>query len=138
MANISVQGLLEQKRRQFRTDGAGSRRFELDFTDALNMATSSINVGADLASRILKIADASSDTTINLSDDYIDIVSKLLTIELIELGQRPASGQEDDFRDLARQKNSLINRIAFDLRNQSQASDTDDESAIAQLGGLSA
>ena len=137
MSNINVEGLFNQKKRQFRLDGSGSRRFEEDFIDALNMTASAINVGADLSTRISHIT-STDGVTINLSNAYLDIVSKLLTIELIELGQRPASGQENDFRDLARQKNSLINRITFDIRNQAQAADSNDDQAIAQLGGLSA
>jgi hypothetical protein len=134
VANIDLEELFKAKQRSFRTEGSGDIRFERDFTAAVNDATRKINRGADLVTRIGMVATHTE--TVALSDEYVDILSDLIHIGLIQNGQRPSAGDEVSFQDLARQKKTLVSEIAHDIRNQRQESNTDDTNDIAQLGGL--
>ena len=134
MANIDLKGVYSEKRSQFRTDGAGSRRFERAFIDSANASIGFINRHANLETRI-SIVD-NTEAVIDLDTTNIDALSDLITIELIKRGQRPAQGEENTFSDLNRQRKEIVSSIAWDIQNRAQDADTDDETSYAQLGAL--
>ena len=134
MANIDLTALEDQKKRQFATAGSGGDRFTKDFVDSVNESTSMISVRCDLETRIPKIQSPAD--IIQLSDEYLHVLSHLVTIGLIEKGQRPARGQEVEYESAKRQAPRLIDQIRWDIQNQAQEADTDDTSDFAALGGL--
>lgn len=132
--NIDAQGLYEAKQREFETMGSGSERFESDFIDAVNISTSEINQRADLETRISKITTLND--TVALSDEYLNILSHMVSVCLMEKGQRPARGAEGMYNDMKRQVPSLCDKIRMDILNQAITDDTTDTSDFVALGGL--
>ena len=134
MANIDLRAFTDQKKREFSVAGQGSTRWEQDVVDAINAATRLINQRCDLSTRIVLID--SLEDSIGLSDEYINVLSHLVTVELIERGQRPARGQEGEYEVLKRQVPRVVDYVRSDILNQAQEADTDDESDYVALGGL--
>ena len=132
MADISLQGVYAQKRRQFRVLGSGSDRFQPDFVDACNDAIARINRQADLATRISRATKP--EGTIDLDDAYTDVFSDLVTMRLMDLGQRPSQGMEIDYAELSKNMDDRIDSIRQDVLNQAIAADTDDETDFVGLG----
>ena len=131
MANIGVQALFEAKQREFKTSGAGDIRFEKDFLVALNAATRRINRQADLESRIAMKTGVTS--TIALSDEYQDVVEDLVTLKLVQIGQRRRN-EDADIARLDRDIDDRIDMIRADIQTQAQEGDTDNESDYVGLG----
>ena len=134
MANIAAQSLYEQKQREFATAGSGNERFEDDFVDSVNLATSEINIRADLETRIGKIATL--EDTVALSDEYLHVLSHMVTVCLMKKGQRPGRGAESNFEVMERQIPKLVDQVRSSILNQSQDADDDDEVDVTALGGL--
>lgn len=135
MANIVLSGLFEQKQREFNMQGNGVQGFKSDFIDGVNFATRRINRDADLESRISIVT--STEDSVALSDEYTDVLSDLVTLHLINAGQRPRGG--DDARsvtDIDRSMPLRIDAIRRDILNQAQEADTGDTSDFVALGGL--
>ncbi|MFZ4397574.1 MAG: hypothetical protein ACOYOU_18340, partial [Kiritimatiellia bacterium] len=88
MANIELQGLYEMMQRRFNCVGSGLSRFNSDFIDAVNMARSDINMGADLTPRIPAIASATD--TLALDSEYLGVLADIVTVKLVNLGQKTA------------------------------------------------
>lgn len=135
MANIDLQGLEDRAKRVFVSQGQGGTNFTNSFVSCANDVIGRINRKADLETRISRI-DAPSDT-IALDEDYTDVFWDVLVVCMIQDGQRPPRGLEDQYTDMARQVGAKIDEIAYDLRNSATADDTNDETAqTAQLGPL--
>lgn len=127
MADIQVKALFDQKQREFKVQGAGNDRFESDFIDAVNRAGRRINRDADLSDRITQITDTSETTTVNLDLDYEDVLSDGITLNLVQMGQRPAKGAEGRIKQLDEIFADGINSIRQDILHDRQDSDTDDD-----------
>lgn len=123
-----------QKASEFRTQGQGDTNFTRDFVDAVNTATREISRRCDLETRIAMI-DSPADT-IALSDEYTDVVSAMVSVNLIDKGQRPARGQEEQYEVLRRRIPRLVDQIRCDILNQAMASDTTDSVDFVGLGAL--
>ena len=134
MANIILTTLFEQKKREFHTEGQGNDRFRADFLNAVNRAGRRINRDADLETRITAVN--SVEGTVALDETYEDVLSDLITVNLIQMGQKVRSGSEDDYRQLVRQMPNKIDSIRQDIMNQAIDDDTDDESDFVGLGAL--
>lgn len=135
MANIQIAGLYEQKRREFTVMGNTLPRFQQDFVDALNRAARRINRQCNLSTRITNITAPEGEFA--LSDEYTDVVSDLVTIQLMEMGQHPSAkdGAEFWLKKSATMDNR-IDDIRQDICTQAIDADTDDESDFVGLGGL--
>jgi len=135
MSNIYLPGLYDQKTREFKTQGQGGVRFASDFLDAVNRAIRRINRDADLATRITTVT--TTEGTITLDDAYEDVVSDLVTVGLIEMGQKASPGAEVDYAQLVRELPMKIDGIRRDIMNQASDSDTDDDTTdTIGLGAL--
>jgi len=136
MADIRLQALFNQKSREFRTEGAGDRRFRLDFVAATNRATRRMNRDADLDSEIAVVDDVQATVT-NLNTDYEDILSDGISLYLMHIGQRPAKGAEVDKSELETRFAAGITSMYFRLINDQQnADDSDEDYDIIGLGAL--
>ena len=136
MADIELSGLFQQKQREFKLEGAGLTRFTNDFIDAVNRSTKRINREANLETPISTIADT-DDTVTGLDDKYEDVLSHLVSLNLLNIGQRPAKGGELEIPKMESEASDLISGIYFDLLNDQMAADADDESTdIIGLGHL--
>jgi len=137
MADIRVKALFNQKQREFKVQGAGSDRFETDFLDALNRAGHRINRSADLSSRITEVVDTAEATTVNLDEDYEDVLSDGITLNLVQMGQRPAKGAEGRINQLERIFEEGINSVRQDiLADRIDADSDDDTNSNVGLGKL--
>ena len=134
MADIILTLLFEQKKREFRTQGQGSDRFRADFLEAVNRSGRRINVDADLATRITQVN--SVEGTVALDEAYEHVLSNLVTINLIHMGQKPSPGTDIDYQQLVRQLPEQIDSIRQDKINVAQEADTDDETDFIGLGAL--
>ena len=135
MSNIFLPGLYDQKTREFKTQGQGGVRFASDFLDAVNRAIRRINRDADLSTRITTVTNA--EGTITLDDAYEDVLSDLVTVNLIEMGQKASPGAEIDYAQLVRGLPDKIDGIRRDIMNQASDADTDDSTTdIIGLGKL--
>ena len=134
MSDIILTSLYEQKKREFRTQGQGSERFEADMLDATNRAIHRINRDADLETAITRVTDL--EATLGLDDKYEDVLSDLITVNLIDMGQRPARGEEVNYAALVRAMPDKIDGIRQDIMNKAIAADTTDEVSFVGLGAL--
>lgn len=134
MADIILTTLFEQKKLEFHTEGQGGDRFRSDFLNAVNRAGRRINRDADLETRITEVTAV--EGTIDLDETYEDVLSDIVTVNLVQMGQKVRRGTEDDYRQLVRQLPSKIDSIRQDIMNQAIDADTDDESDFVGLGGL--
>ena len=131
MANIDLKELFQQKQREFKTDGQGNTRFELDFVSAVNWATSRISRDADLSTRIAKVTKP--DSTVGLDDEYIDVLSDAITIRLVQFGQR-ARNADIDIQALINTLPEQIDGVRQSILTQATDADTDNESDFVALG----
>ena len=92
MANIQGDALYDQKEREFKMEGAGSRRFQLDYLSALNRSIAKININADLATRIDQVTSRTDEIGLDLKYEYI--LSRSITRELALNGQSVRKGAE--------------------------------------------
>ena len=136
MANISLAGFIGQKRRAFRTVGIDLVRFESDVIDAINRACRRINRDADLETRITYVNQG--DTTIALDEDYEDVLSDAVDINLIDMGSRPAKGFEVPYTEAKRALPEQIDSIRSDILNRAVEADTDDETSFVGVGAQNA
>jgi hypothetical protein len=60
----------------------------------------------------------------------------MVSVTLIDDGQRPSRGQEETYEILRRRIPRLVDQIATDIQNQAQEDDTNDTSNFVGLGGL--
>ena len=134
MANMQVQSLYAQKKREFAMVGNGTERFELDFLDALVRALRTINRRCNLATRITY--PTSTEQTVALDEDYEDVVGDVVTVNLVQMGQKLKQGSELDYKVLVASIPRRIDEIRTDIINQAQDSDTDDETDFVGLGAL--
>ena len=134
MANMQVQSLYAQKKREFAMVGNGTERFELDFLDALVRALRTINRRCNLATRITY--PTSTEQTVALDEDYEDVVGDVVTVNLVQMGQKLKQGSELDYKVLVASIPGRIDEIRMDIINQAQDSDTDDETDFVGLGAL--
>lgn len=134
MADIQLDGLANQLRRRFKTEGAGLQRFESDMLSAINIAAQRITVDCDLEDRIPYVASLTG--TVELDNAYFGILFDVTTLAMESMGQRPAAGEEAGFAAMQASIHLRIDTIRRDILNQAQAADTSDESDFAQLGGL--
>ena len=134
MADIELEALRDQKKSEFKTQGAGNDRFESDFINAVNRAINRINIGADLATAISRVETA-EDTVTGLSSRYEHILSDLVTFELVKMGQRLSDRKA---KVMTREEiEEAIDSIRQDILHDSQDSDTgDDTSSNVGLGHL--
>lgn len=123
MANIQLKGLYSQKQREFATQGAGTDNFALDFQDAVNRAIRRINRKADLETAISEISGVEGE--VELDTAYEDVLSALVTVNLLECG-RPPRNRDFDYALLKREIPDLIDSIRTSLLNEEQADDPDD------------
>jgi len=134
MANIDLTALHTKMKRVFRTQGQGAENFTQSFVDAVNQSTSEINTRCDLEDRISKIN--SPEDEVALSDEYLHVLDAMVSVTLIDDGQRPSRGQEETYEILRRRIPRLVDQIATDIQNQAQEDDTNDTSNFVGLGGL--
>ena len=125
MSDIELQGLHDQKKREFKLMGAALDRFELDFVDAVNRAAKRINIGADLATRISPIGSPSATLT-GLDDTYEYVLSELVTDALIGMGQR-REGKDKNTRLSQSEVEELIDSVRQDILHDRQDDDEDDD-----------
>ena len=138
MADIQLDGLFQQKQREFNLQGAGLTRFSSDFIDAVNRSVKRINREADLATAISTVF--STDGTVSgLDEKYEDILSMLVSLNMMKMGQRPAKGGELELPALEAKASDAIAQIYFDIINNAQDADPDDETTdiigLGHLGG---
>jgi len=134
MADIELQALRDQKKAEFKTQGAGSDRFESDFVNAVNRSINRINIGADLATAITRIATA-EDTVDGLDVRYEHILSDLITAELVKMGQR-LSVKEASVRtreELDLEIDSIRQDILHDRQDQDDADTGYDNVGLGHL-----
>lgn len=124
MADIELKGLYDQKAREFATQGMGGTRFASDFVDAVNRAIRRINRDANLETPIDTIAN--TEGTIGLDDAYEDVLSALVTVNLIDCGHRIANDKVRDYDRLKAEIPGLIDSIRRDLLNAENDEDSDD------------
>ena len=124
MADIELQGLYDQKRGEFKTQGAGQDRFDRDFVNAVNRAINRINIGADLATAITRVT-AIKATVTGLDARYEHILSDIVTYELVKLGQR-LNAKKSAMLELS-DIDDEINSIRQDILHDLQDTDTDDD-----------
>ena len=134
MADLNLEPLFNQKKREFNTMGAGSTRFEDDFLVCTNRAINVINRRADLETPIARINVKEDD--VNLDYKYEDVLSDGISMFMVSAGQRPAKGFETILKDVSQRFSDGVDSIRYDIINKAQAADTDDESNFANLGGL--
>jgi len=134
MANIQVQGLFDQKQREFRTQGQGSTNFQSDFIEAVNLSIQQINVDANLATAVDEITNV--EGTIGLDNRYRHVLTQGVSYYLIKLGQRKNNAQDTDEQRLWSAFTQGITAVFFDTINTAQANDTDDEVDIIGLGAM--
>ena len=134
MADLVLTTLFEQKKLEFRTQGQGSERFRSDFINAVNRAIRRINRDADLETRVSTVTQA--EGTIGIDDAYEDVVSDIVTDELVKMGQKPSPGSERDYDLLNRSLPNRIDAIRQDIMNIAIEADTDDETSYVGLGAL--
>jgi hypothetical protein len=125
MADIEVQGLFDQKKNEFKTRGAGSDRFEEDFVVAVNRAAKKISIGADLSTAVSSIAYV-NDTLTGLDDRYEDILSDIVTVNLVKMGQRPSRGAKASIPSRT-EIDEAIDSIRQDILADRIDSDSDDD-----------
>jgi hypothetical protein len=136
MANISLKSLYAQKEREFRNQGASLTRFTEDFIDAVNMAISAINIGADLDTEIA-LATSINDT-VALDQRYLFPFSQLVSLCLFDGGCRLQSKEAvariESIRD---SRDDLIDSIRQGILTALQDADTDDDTySNVGLGAL--
>ena len=136
MADIQLSGFFQQKQREFKLEGAGLTRFTSDFIDAVNRSTKRINREANLETPISAVANTDDPVT-GLDEKYEDVLSHLVSLNLLQIGQRPAKGGELEIPKMESDASVLIAGIYFDLINEDQDADTDDDTTdIIGLGHL--
>ena len=134
MSNIYLPALFEQKTLEFKTQGQGSTRFASDFLNAVNRAIRRINRDADLATRVSTVTQA--EGTIGIDDAYEDIVSDLVTVNLVAMGQTMKAEKSNEYARMVRALPMAIDGMRRDIMNQAQDADTDDETDRIGLGAL--
>ena len=138
MADISLSGVSQQLERRFKQQGNGLRRFAQDAVDAVNHGIRAINRGANLETRLSTVVSLDGTTVTGLHSDYTDILVDIATLNLIEQGQRPSKGYEQDVIRLRVSMEYRIDDIRTDILNQAIDADTDNESDFVALGGVGA
>lgn len=121
MADINLKGLYQQKQREFNTVGQGTSIFPADFIDAVNNITAQINLQADLATPISRVA-GEEDTVVGMDVAYLPVLSNGVSLELLRMGQRPAPGAEGTPKVLQKLLDAGISQIYFKIKNDIQAS----------------
>lgn len=124
MADVKLEALRDQKKSEFKTQGAGNDRFESDFINACNRAINRINIGADLATAISRV-ETVEDTATGLDVRYEHVFSDIVTYELVKMGQR-LSDKEGRVMTKA-ELDEEIDSIRQDILHDLQDSDTDDD-----------
>ncbi len=119
-----MQGLHDQKQREFATQGASLTRFASDFIDSVNRACRRINRDADLETPIPAISSTSGTLALDLA--YEDVLSACVTVELMNCGQRAANDKLRDYDRLKAELPGLIDGIRRSLLEAEQAADPDD------------
>ena len=132
MANISVTALYAQKQRQFGQSGNDSVRVQKDFITAINRAARRINRQADLETRITAVSDTNG--TMALDEAYEDVLSDLVTLNLIDMGSRPPKSIEKVIDTIRATVDERIDDIRQDIMNIAMEADTDDETDFVGLG----
>lgn len=134
MSNINVLALYQQKQREFSCEGAGLVRFQNDFVSATNRAIRRINLDADLSSPIAEISDVNPSSVIGLDTAYEQIVSDIITVELIKMGQRPQRKEfELTYKNLVESLPEQIDMIRSKILNEEQDADTDEETTYVGM-----
>ncbi len=126
MADIILTPLFDQKKRQFRTEGGGSTRFEKDFIDATNASIYKMNRRANLATAITTVANT-DDTVTGLDEAYKDVLADGITAQLLLFGHRAAKGFEGQVTSSASRFDEGITEMFFDLINDRQDADETDD-----------
>lgn len=134
MANISVDRLYKRAQDTCNTQGGGSGRFDRQFIDAVNDASSRVNRQADLETRISRITSTAG--TLALSDEYEDVVFILVVQGLRMFGQRVRKEMIPWIEKQMAEIDDKIDDIRQDILNQAVDADTDDETDFVGLGGL--
>ena len=130
MSDINALMFYQQKEREFSVQGAGLGRFKQDFVDAVNRGIRRINIGADLSPAISEITDVDTYTTISLDSAYEHVLSDVVTVELVKMGQRPQKKEfELTYRDLVDSLPDQIDMIRSKILNEEQDADTDEETS---------
>lgn len=124
MADISLKGLFDQKQREFAVQGAGGSRFASDFVDSVNRAIRRINRDANLETPITAVAN--TEGSIALDEAYEDVLSAIVTVNLIDCGHRIANDKVRDYDRLKSEIPGLIDSIRRDLLNADNDLDSDD------------
>jgi len=125
MSDLLLTAIYDQKKREFAAQNIAGGRFDLDFVDATNATINRINREADLDDRIPRITDING--TVELDEDYADVLSAGISIYLMTYGHRPAKGADAAMRSMNEIFKEGIAGIADDLRNDLQEADPDDE-----------
>jgi len=133
MADIDLKELFNQKEREFKSEGNGLVRFEKDFTSAVNWSIGKINRQANLSPRISKVTSPSG--TVELDDEYMDVLSDAVTLRLIQFGQRMRN-DDIDVKIIAATIDENIDMIRQDILNALIDADTDDETSYVGIGAL--
>ena len=135
MADISLVGFLESKKYQFGLSGSRSDRFEVDIVNCVNRAVGKINRGLDLATRIPRISSMEGTLT-GLDETYEDVLSEVVTHELVIGGTALKRGEIKDFLRTPEQIDDLIDDVRQDILNIASNADTTDEVNRTALGAL--
>jgi hypothetical protein len=131
MSDISLSSVHTQMSRSFKTEGAGSTRFNDDFISAVNMSSRQMNRDANLSSEISLVSNIND--TIGLDEMYLDVLISGIMHYLMILGQRPQKGAEAALASAATRFAEGISSMYYDLMNDEQETATNN---IVGLGSL--
>jgi hypothetical protein len=134
MANILLTGMFDQKKREFADAGNSTGRFERDFVDAVNYACGRITLEADLETEMPEIT--SPQDTVSLDAMFRQVLSDGVSLYLLEMGRRPAKGNETQPARLEARFTQGISMVYMKTKNDLQNGDDDDENDIIGLGAL--
>ena len=135
MADINLTGVASQLARRFKQPGSGTVRFQQDLIDATNDALRRINRNADLETRVSSVTKMEGTLT-GMDEAYTDVLVDLITVNLIEQGQRPLARMETEVARMKRTMDFRIDEIRWDILNQAQNDDTDNEVDFVGLGAV--
>ena len=134
MANIILTGLFDQKKREFADSGNSTGRFERDFVDAVNYACGRITLEADLETEIAEIT--SPQDTVALDSKFRQVLSDGVSLYMLEMGRRPAKGNEDQPMRVERRFVDGISMIYTKIKNDLQTGTGYEYNDVIGLGAL--
>lgn len=131
MSDIGALALYTQKQREFQVEGAALTRFTQDFMSAVNRSTRRISRDADLSTAIAAITNVDPSTMVGLDEAYEDVLSDLVSIEMVKMGQRPIRKEfELAMKRIMDDVGDRIDMIRTAELQADQDADTDEETSF--------